>query len=253
MEGMMDIDKNNVDLSQLFKWTSDVVIRDAASTEITTVYMRLVGDEKINRARVFALRESAKLRKSLRTPGTDEYEAFMAEALANTKKDLTVAIGLLNLGTLMREARNDVSVPFPVPPSADASLEEQEKYQAEIDVYPEIYNEKVSERLQEILKREAVELKKLSKAELKEEYEITMISYVCEQHMLRNFQDRCIYFGTFKDEARTQLAFSSWDEYNDSALMVKEQLRDAYAELEMGTEDLKKLPEATLSTLRGIL
>ena len=70
-EEIMEIEKNDVDISKLFNWGKafEIVGEDGV---VDVVYMRVLGDADINKARVFALRESAKLRRALRNPDSDK-------------------------------------------------------------------------------------------------------------------------------------------------------------------------------------
>jgi len=91
----MDIEKNDVDLSKLFTWSKEVPIYDTKGELMTRVFIRTIGDADINKARVFALRESSKLRKALRNKGTDEYEAFIGGLDLQNKETLSKSIILL--------------------------------------------------------------------------------------------------------------------------------------------------------------
>ena len=73
----MEIEKSDVDLSRLFMWQAEVPVLSSTGEEVTKVHMRVIGDKDLSRARVFSLRESAELRKLLKTDGTDEYIAFI--------------------------------------------------------------------------------------------------------------------------------------------------------------------------------
>jgi len=237
----MEIERNDVDLSSLFKWKADVNIKDDTGESVATVYMRLVGDADINKARVFALRRSGALRHQLRTPGTNEYEAFVApiDTIEDIQR-LIIGIKMLLLPELANKARQDIDLPLPTPPKSDASLEEQEKYQDEIDNYPTVFNGMVQEKITDYLDAEQLRLEKLSFEKLQKEYVEALIGSTCNREMLQAFQDMCIYHATFQDADFTQPAFKSFEDFENASLTVKRQLRDAYSDFEISMDSLKK-------------
>jgi hypothetical protein len=91
-------EKNNVEIEKLFKWSSDFKINDKYGNFIVDVFMRLVGDAEINKARVFAIRKSAELRKLLRDDESDERIAFISTVYEmDEKEELADLISMLKL------------------------------------------------------------------------------------------------------------------------------------------------------------
>ena len=70
---MNTVEKNDVDISQLFNWGRVYEIVGSDGEVEGLIYMKLLGDADVNRARVYALRKSAELRRSLRDENSDEY------------------------------------------------------------------------------------------------------------------------------------------------------------------------------------
>jgi hypothetical protein len=241
----MDIEKSDVDLSKLFRWEGEVEIKDQKGDVATKVYMRIVGDKDLNQARVYALRQSADLRAKLRDKESDEYKAFIREALAADKENLLAGIKLLSMEEITRQARENVVVKFPKEPDTNASLEEQEKYQKTVDEFPEKFGDLVRKEAEKILKNLEKDLKKLSDEEIQNEYVSKTINYVCTQEMNRSFVDRCVFGATYRDSEFKEKYFLTFDNYENLATEVKEQLREGYQNLELGMQEIKKLPEAT--------
>lgn len=241
----MDIEKNEVNLADLFRWKGEVEINDHTGKPVATVYMRVVGDQDLNKARVFALRKSSELRKTLRTEGSDEHDAYI-EPLKNSERDrLEIGVKLLLSQDLMDDARRNAIVKYPVEPASDASLEEQEKYQQTVDEFPEKYEGLLQEELDKLLKKEEKKIKKLDDDTLLKEYIELTINYVCQQEMTRRFIDMCIFYGTYKNADYKKKYFGSFDEYDNLAGEVKEQLIAGYNRLESGIPTIKKSQEAT--------
>ncbi len=241
----MDIEKGDVSISSLFRWTTEVSILNGQGEEALKVFMRLLGDKDINQARVYGLRSSAELRKRLRTKGTDENIAFISEIPSRDREALEAGIKLLRLSDLANIARRNAVIQFPKEPDSEATLEEQEKYQVEVDEFPGKYSALVEKELEKLVKQETKNLKKLKIAELRDEYTETMIEYVCKQEMDRKFLDKTVFFATYKDDNYKKKSFTTFEEYDNSAPEVKEQLKTAYNDLELGISELKKLPEVT--------
>lgn len=236
----MEIDKNDVNLSDLFKWKDEVVITDAEGEEAAKVYMRILGDAEQNRARAEALRESGKLRKILQNPESDERLIYTEEVEPFDKEKVVTSIILLTIGELYDQARDKVDIPFPKEPGSEASQEEQENYQEEVDEYPDKYTEAVEEEFEKLRKAELKRLKKLDEEALRGLYMEGMINRVCNNKLQDVYLDYCVYHGTFLDEDLKKKAFSNFSEYENSAKLVKDQLKNAYQKLSLTSERLKK-------------
>lgn len=240
---MKDIEKNDVDVSKLFIWTKDTEIE--FNGKKTKAYIRLVGDAELNRARVFAIRKSAELRKLLKNKESDEYIAYIPDQSSTTKDELIN--GLLVLGTKLatQEAMKEISLPIPAEPSADSTLEEQEKYQELVDNYPEEREKLVRELVIEKLNKLDESYKKQDEVKLYELYVEQVITQLCETEMLKRFREMCAYFGTYQDKKLTKRLFDSFDEFDNVNTDVKSFLINEYVSLEIDGEVLKKSLEAT--------
>ncbi len=247
----MDIEKNDVDISQLFLWRGEVPIVDQQQKEVATVYMRVVGDKDLSKARIHSLRQSAELRAVLNDTKSDEYHAFISGIKFTSRDSIVAGVKLLLLTDLGSDARRNVIVKFPSEPDSDASLEEHENYQLQVDLFPEEFGDNVDTELEKLLKIEEKRLKKLSDDDLFEEYKKLTINYICQEEMTRTFVDKSVFYATYKDEKYTKRYFRTFTKYEDLATEVKNQLRDGYRNLELGMTELKKLPEATLSPQLG--
>jgi len=124
-------EKNDVDISSLFFYKKPVTITGNKDKELT-VYMRLVGDAELQRARVKALRDSRKLRDALKDKNSDEYLAFIPD-ISEVEKDRLVELSLvMSLKEISADIAQEIELPFPEEPGSKATLEEQEAYQKEI-------------------------------------------------------------------------------------------------------------------------
>jgi len=245
---MRDIEKNDVNVEQLFKWKKAFTIDDNLTNESITLYMRLIGDADVGKARAYALRQSANLRKALKTPDSDERVSSLIESLEfkeDTLENLINLILLLKLEDLQTRALRDIDIPQPIQPDSDAGLEEQEDYQKEIDDYPKKFAEAVTEKARELEDIEKKRLESLEFDKLYKEYESQMINRICLEEMSNRFYEMASYYGTYRDKRYKYLAFPSFEAFQNAATPLKERLIIEYKNLELGMGTLKKLPEAT--------
>lgn len=237
------IDKGDVDISKLFEWKKNFDL-EIFGRKIT-IYLRLVGDAEINRARVYALRKSAELRKKLRDKNSDEYIAFIPDFDIITKEELLGGILTLAVKDLTNDAIKEVKIPLPVEPTSDASLEEQEKYQEEIDNYPILREELIRNYVKEKLQALEDRYKKLSKENLYDIYVKEAVNQLCEMEMISAFREMSAYFGSYKDKNYKTRLVNTFEEFQNLPSNIKTEIIQEYLSLEIDGEVLKKLPEVT--------
>ena len=241
----MSVERNDVDISQLFMWGKEFEIEGNNDSKLT-VYIRLIGDADLNKARVHALRSSSYLRNRLKEKDSDERLAFVPEEGSIEREILVEAIAMLSTREYAQEAVKEVDIPYPIEPDSDAKLEKQEKYQAQVDAYPAKRDKKINEYIVKKVNERKVELNGLTDAELFGLYEGAIISELCENEMLKKFREFCTYSGIFNDSKYREKTFSSLEEFQNLPLAIKEKFMSAYSELEIEQSNLKKLPQATL-------
>jgi hypothetical protein len=243
---MQDIDKNDVDISILFKWGTPVPMKDAFGNTIETIYVKLVGDSETNRARTYALRESAELREKLRTPKTDERIAYIPDWKSMKTANLVELVIQFKLREHVQRVTQDLLLPLPVEPKSDARLEDHENYQKEVDEYPNQRENKIKEELGKVIDSERKYLSSLPKGEIALEAENAIIAELCEKRMYDAFQAMVLTFATFKDPEYKERYFKSVEEFEALISDFKDQLFTAYNSININTENLKKLPGAML-------
>lgn len=238
-------ERNDVDISQLFNWGKVFLLTGESGETETSVWIRLAGDADINRARVYALRRSAELRKKLREENTDERYAFIQDRELFDKERLVAVLSGLSIRSITHQAVKETKIPFPKEPKSDAPLEEIEKFQSEIDSYPERKDKELRKIVEKELSKYAKKLEKLSEDELYIAYITEMTNELCEQEMINSFREMCTFFGCYKDSKYKERLFSDFEEFTNLNTHTKQQFLSAYQSLELGTEELKKLQEAT--------
>jgi len=236
---MITPEKNEVDISKLFQWRASIEL-ETREGEKTTVFVRVVGDAEINQSRVKALRASAELRNKLRDPNSDERIAYIPSVHALEKENLIEMMLTLNMREYADRVRDSVIVKEPKEPGSNATTEQLEKYQKEVDDYPDKRLEKFKEAIEKETDKERKLLNKKGIDILLKEYEEVVISQFCEAELNRVFLGWCVYFGTFATEDYNVRVFKSYDEYENLPAYAKTQLTDFYNKLQLGLVDLKK-------------
>ena len=236
----MAVEKNDVNISQLFSWSKESAIADSHGNILTKIWIRLVGDADLNRARVFALRKSAELRAKLKDKNSDESMAFIQDLdIVDKSKIVDVVVGL-SLRDFSREAYREVDIPIPVEPDSDASLEKQEKFQKEIDAYPKKREDAIRKYLKKKVDKLTEEYNNLSNEELQKKYESLMINELCEQESFKKFKEMSVYFSIYKDKNFKTRLFKDFDEFDNLAPEIKNKIINEYTSLELDTDTLKK-------------
>ena len=130
---MISPEKNDVDISRLFNWNTKATIYGVDGIDTIELYIRIVGDADWNRARVKAMRASAELRKKLNDPDADEHLAYVPDKDNVDKDSLIHMMLILEMPDLRDQIIRDINIPFPKEPKDNASLEEMDKHQEEVD------------------------------------------------------------------------------------------------------------------------
>ncbi len=236
----MNIEKNDINISKLFEYTDQFVLTGVDGTELT-VYVRLIGDEDLNQVRVHAIRESGKLRKNLYNSKWEDREAYLPD-ISKYKKDkiinIVTSLGLQDM-TDRAIKQIDLELPRPKDLGSDPSLEEQEKYQEEVDRWPDLFNKKVSKIVTSFLEKRKKELQKITKKLLLEYYEEALIDASCTERLNRKFIEESTFLGTYMDENFSIRLFENFEEFLNTPTKLKELLMLNYKSLELSAQDLK--------------
>lgn len=242
---MSVVERNDVDVSKLFEWGKKFTIDIPKSNKKLDLFIRLLGDADVNRAKVYAIKKSRELRGKLKDNNSDEHMAFVQDYSDLSKEDLSEIITALSVRNIAQQVIKEISIPFPVIPDSTATLEEQEKYQTEVDDYPNKREKAVRDGITKRSEALKKALLKESKEYLIKEYERLLINELCEEEMLSSFRSMSACLGTFLDKNYTKRAFKSIDEFNNLPSKIKQDIIDLYLSLEINVDDLKKSLQAT--------
>jgi hypothetical protein len=230
------IERNDVDLNRLFKWKTKVEIVDENQEVLFPIYMRLVGDADLNRARIFAIRTSKDYRKLLRDSDSDEHIALLPEQEELTKGSIIDSIIIYSMQDFALDA---TKVPEPKELKSTATLEEQEEFQENVDQYPEQKEKAIENYVEKKIEEKRNELSTKNIDDLYTELIPKIIAQRCETKMLETFREYSIFLGTFQDKKYTVKFFKEFDEFLNLPTNIKDQFEVAYSNLELGIDELK--------------
>lgn len=226
-------------LSKLFRWHRKVDITEGDNT-LATVYMRLVGDADFQEAKSVALRRSKELRIKLRDTNTEEHKSNFLDINSLTRDELMMGVSFGELPDYRDEAL--LQAPEKSPPELpdNPTLEQQEEYETKVE---EIRNERakfISDFIEKKSEERKAELSKIEDTDkLREMYTHSVINMKCTEEFTKVFREYQVYKGTFNDAKFTQPAFDSYEEFEECAPQLKNQLLRAYVNLELTGEELK--------------
>lgn len=235
---MKEIEKSSVDISKLFAWSKKFDFK--YDEKKYSVFVRLVGDAELGRARVFALRKSAELRKKLRNSESDEALAYLPSKDGTTKEELINGLLVTFTRDFTNDAFRELKFNLPTEPHSEASLEEREKYQKEIDDYPIKREEAIREYVNGRIDKAKKDLEVLDEEVLYKQLINGLINQFCENEMVNKFREQCAFYGIYKDKEYSTRLFNSFEEFENLPSDIKAQFIDFYFELDMDSENLKK-------------
>jgi len=235
---MQDIEKNDVDISKLFQWGTSMEL--AMPQSDVTVWMKLLGDADVNRARIYALRKSAEMRIKMLDGDSDERVGLLPPLDTSNKTKVVELLLTLRIREISEIARKDVKIKYPNELKSDATLEEQEKHQAIIDDFPKYVTDLNRKAIDKDVVKERKRLQSLPMEELESLYTETMVEHVCETEMYKAFQDKSVWMACYQDDNYILPLFADFETFVNLPTLIKNQLIDFYGTLSIDIDTLKK-------------
>lgn len=133
-----------------------------------------------------------------------------------------------------------MDIPYPKPLPSDATIEEQEKYQEEVDTFDERRDEVIRVFVEERINLERSKLMEKETEKLILQLRKTVIDKLCEDEMLRRYKEYIIYVSSFKDDKFKERLFNAYEDFENLPPSGKAQLAEFYNALELGNSELKK-------------
>ncbi len=241
------VEKNDVQIDKIFQWGKVFEVIDPTKDDesVALVYMKLLGDADLGRARVYALRKSSELRRKLKDENSDERIAWVRSIDEVSEEDLINLIIIFAGRDIANDARTKVKIPTPKPPKSNAKLEKQEAFQKEVDEYPEKRQKAISDAINKEIEKRKESLSTKSKEDLYREYVRLLIDEFCEREAINAFEDMQVFLGCFTDDTYKEKFFPDFESFNNLEPTVKNMFKDAYKSLDIELAELKKLRRAT--------
>lgn len=238
---VLDPEKSDVDISKLFEWSKEVELNTVSGDKLK-VWMRIPTDADMNIARVAATRFSKELRDNLFDPEWEEREVYLPDVSHLTDEELVELIAAYNVREFGNQLVSEVQkeVPYPKELDGDATLEQQENYQVEVDTYKERFNTAFRSALERRVDGFRKLLSTKSRKENLRTREIDTIREVCNAKFFDRFREECVVLSTYKDEDMTIRLFKNHADFESKPKLLKDQLTDAYGLLEISSINLKK-------------
>ena len=230
-----------VDLDRLFKWSHKVVLTGPDGSE-AVVWQRILGDAELQAARQFGLRRAGELRRALKDESSPAFFSQIPDSDFMLDEELIDSILAFEGVDIRKSVAETLYFPPPNKPGIDASQEEEEEYINAYDTWREEFNQKVEEETQKRIEARREALASHTREELEILFRRRMVDVLCQSKHIDAFTDYATYLATYKDEKLRKKAFKNFDEFDNLATELKDQLRHAYLKLQSGLdmEYLKK-------------
>lgn len=210
------------------------------------VWVRVLGDEDLQRSYRQGRIASSKKRAALRTPGTPEYEDDIEPIpLLNTRDECINLIKQSRMNTIVGEAYANIDREEPVKleevavePDAP-TLEEQETLDKKIKDQEESFQTKIGQYITEHTALLDAELQIKTDEELFDVTRIEVSNLLSLQEFQAEVMAQKVFRATYNDEKCRIRSFADIDEYRNSHTAIKDQLIQAYTILELSPDEVK--------------
>lgn len=239
-------------LTYLLKWKRAIGIKDSKGMAVrdeegkpVVVYMRVIGDHDLDQAQKKARLASA-LKRAKLLDRTSEDHIINVEVFNDASREVCIELILQGQGAnWSAEAYSETVVPelpkieeFARDPDAP-SLEELEELDAATARITEEYQRELATYIktrQDVL---TAELAEKSDEEIRERAKDNMVIIMTIETYLSTFRDEKVWRSVYSDEDYTIPEFKSIEEFLNLDASLKEQLREEYARLEEGLDEIK--------------
>ena len=231
-----------MDISKLFKWKTAYTIigldgepvLDEAGEKIT-VYIRVIGDNDLDEAKKYALRESRKLRTRYRL-NPEDVLPDMDDLLPS---ELASLIVLNEASYLYKQAERNTVIPYPH--SMDTlHIEDEEEFLAKLDTYFEDLVVAIDEKAQKLFLEKKEYYEAMPIENLLKRAKNTYIDKIVETEIIKFYNDAILYFAVYDDEECTEKVFTDYDSVSNSSKILKDLLYSEYSKLVLTDIELKK-------------
>lgn len=236
---LASIEQNDVDISRLFSYTSEAVLETPDGQKIT-FYLKVLGDADNNISKTKALRASKKFRDQLNDLEWEDRELYIPVMRGKNKSDILEIVLGLEMSAITMMAMNEIQVAYPQELSGDATLEDQEKYQEEVDSYSSRFEDALTKEVDKQIKQKRIAINKITKDDIILKYETALINQTVQRIYENAYFDQALHFATYTDKEFSVLAFKTAEDFENAPTYLKEALIHEYGKIEIGGSELKK-------------
>lgn len=234
-------------INKLFAWTKTTDLKNQAGETVIQIYQRLVGDSDVQKARLFALRNSRELRLKFRDTTSDEYVALVTP-VDDLDHDAILTLLLVDsVDGVKQEIDKTFYFPEPTEPDEYASNAEHEDYAHRWTAWEDERNLAYNKLLVEKMDALKVKLEELDDEELHRRAKVMRIEALCDQELKSKFVEMCVVLGTYADANYQKHLFATYHDFAIQPDTLRSQVLAGYAELEMSTIGLKESTKSQAS------
>ena len=219
-------------MERLFLWKTEVNYRG------TVFHQRIVSDATIEDARQYALIASRKLRRELRDSASDAYLIHLDPMNDLSDEDLKNAIVYGESRAVVNDFIRSNPRRVVEKPGNDATLEDQEVYQAELEKRDTEYAEELRRNVElwEVDFRRAAD--KWDRERLVYQYTQLQTDSVCNAKFTEMFEQYVLAMSVYLDAKFKQRAFTL-EEFASLPSEVRGLFRESYNQINIGADDIK--------------
>lgn len=236
----------------LLKFKDVVILKDGKGMPIlddkknpVEVYIKVIGDDDLDKAHRAARLASASIRKILQDKTSDQYKDRVEPIMEAPRQDcidLIIQYRTANLESEARAAVEREELPtieeFAVIPDAP-TLEEMEELDAAIDAQNTRYAKAIEDYMNSRADVIRAELEEMELKDLQQLAADNVAGIVALAEFFTVLMAEKLTRGSFTDKAYKIKAFDSVDEFLATDSIIKEQLINAYTDIEYGADDVK--------------
>jgi len=240
-------------ISELLKWKTNLILLNPEGNPIlddkkkpVEVWLRVIGDDDLDKAHTAARIASAEKRKLLKDKDSQEYKDRVEPIIDAPREDCIDVLRTYRTSNLYAEARVKTVRPelptmveVAVEPDAP-TLEETEKLDALVNEQEAEYQKQIETYVED---RTAVILAELEAMETDELRQLTMdeiSGVIALAEFYTVLLNEKVFRGAFTDKPCTVKAFDTMEELIITDAGIKQQLFDTYSQLEFDPDSIKK-------------
>jgi hypothetical protein len=240
-------------IADLLKWKRSIILLDQEGNPVLddknkpiTVFLRVIGDDDLEKSHRAARLKSATIRKDLLDESSLLYMDRVAPISEASRQDCIDILVQYRTSNLEAEARANVERPdeptleeVAIDPDA-ASLEEQEKLDKAIEKQNKEYAEAIKDYIDTRAAVIRAEVEAMSDEDLHTLAKVEISGVMALSEFFTELMNQKIFRGTFVDDKCKERAFETIEEVKDASPVIRQQLFDAYLELEFEPDKIKK-------------